>query len=626
VILGVCLIVAIILSVTVIIDNGRRENFSKLTEAANFQEGNRYDFLDTIDYNNLQIADLIINGNLEKYDSCYQYNDSFYVPLEKILSDIGINYTFNEADGEIDFQISDLPVQLILGDNKLIYNNGEYSLKLPAVIISGKIYVTTDLFDNIKSNTYSYSFVTTDINKTYYFNFFPNEKYSGMNDKKFVFATGSGARYTTLFDYINSVKPTAGQSVTVPDTTPEIYANCSLSPSGNYVLASDGKQTRLLSSSDPSQGILIAEETGYAWSLQGDYAYKFEYSDFSLNIYDPAKNLFYKYKNILKSVLSSSGVSEAEFSATAQSYLLQKYQRTSSFESVILKSSKDNDSICSISGKVISHGKSVMGEIFNGRVACSPDLTKISYYYTGDGYYISNADGTKKIEVGAVKDLTWISNKKLSYIDQSGNMVVYDILTNKKTSTGDGWRYVSSSTDGNSIYYVNRDVYLEDAKKVQLVGTLPWDCEYTYLPSGAQYMLNVSLTDGGSVYVEKNGELQYITSKDKLIYNKNGITPEEKYKSTFVYFKAQGVIGILINENGRIGMIIVDFSGQNKNINTYYFDSVKSEDNPKISFMSDNAGETVLFYNSTVVLFKEEAKIFVQKMVIDGAKALYIGS
>ncbi len=623
--LALCLIVAIVLSVSVIIDNAKRESNSRVTEAADFQEGKRYNFLETIDYNNLQTIDLVVNGSLQKYDSCYKYKEAFYVPLEKILFDIGVNYTFYEADGEIDFLISGSQVKLVLGKNKLIFACGEFPLAFPAIIHSGKIYVTTDMFDFIKTNFYSHSFGETDTSKTFYFSFFPNEKYSGMSDKKFVYETPNGVKYTTLFDYISSINTTAAQVITVQNEQPAKYTNCIMSPSGKFALASDAVQTRILSLTDPEQGKFVAEEVGYNWSTTGDYAYKFKFEDLSLNIYDPVKNLSYKYKNIFKSVFPSSAISEADFNAAAQSYQLQKYYKSSSNETIILKSSKESRDICAIYRKSIVSGRSAMTEFFNGKVECSPDLSKIAFN-VGDVYYISNADGTKKIKINASKELSWVSNRKLKYTDSGNNIFIYDVPTNKKTAVTDVWNYVSSSAAGNCIYYTNRDVWIENAQKTQIAGTLPWDCEYTYLPDGAQYMINVSQTEDGSVYAEKNGELQYITSKDKLIYNKSGKTPQEKYKDTFVYFKSQSSVGILINDNGRMGIVIVDFSGANKNQNTYYFDSAKITDNPIISFISDNEGEIVLFYNNTVIMLKVETQVFMQKIVVNSAKALYIGS
>ncbi|HZK72319.1 MAG TPA: stalk domain-containing protein, partial [Clostridia bacterium] len=479
--LSICFVVAMGIGIAIRIDNQRRTDLIIVTDSKSYSLDN------TINVSKLQQRNLLINGQKNEYSNCYLYEkDGIYISAEDLFKNIGVEYKLFNSDSILEAYLPQGTLKIYLGKFDITIDGKPYNLAYPVIIKDGQILLPQDLLNFIIGIDYQ---VETDENVVY-LNYFNDDRKSIIDKVKYI-----------------KVKN-------------EDVDNILVSKDMKRLLIKDGTNIYYSATGDIADKEKIDIDLSAKWSLDGETVYWYDEQNDIVNIYTPSNNTTTKIKNPFDS--QNGKAITAQF---YQSYELYEYKYDKNYKRIAFKNSATNEEFVIIERKGT--------RVFENSAVFSPDRSKIMYLLQDKGYYVIKGDGTSNSLVGLGISAKWINNDKIIIQNEEMMKHVYSFTAKTKILTTKEYGYLSTTINGECLFYIDRDVYAQNGNKDQKLYQLPGNSDYIYSVNKQGPFINITSGDEGGVYLTNGDNVDYISSSKLLIKNANFTSQEEIYKNSF---------------------------------------------------------------------------------------------
>jgi hypothetical protein len=479
--LSICFVVAMGIGIAIRIDNQRRTDLIIVTDSKS------YSFDNTINVSKLQQRNLLINGQKNEYANCYLYEkDGIYISAEDLFKNIGVEYKLFNSDSILEAYLPQGTLKIYLGKFDITIDGKPYNLAYPVIIKDGQILLPQDLLNFIIGIDYQ---VETDENVVY-LNYFNDDRKSIIDKVKYI-----------------KVKN-------------EDVDNILVSKDMKSLLIKDGSNIYYSATGNITDKEKIDIDLSAKWSLDGGTVYWYDVQNDIVNIYTPSNNTTTKIKNPFDS--QNGNAMTTQF---YQSYELYEYKYDKNYKRIAFKNSTTNEEFVIIERKGT--------RVFENKAVFSPDRSKIMYLLQDKGYYVIKGDGTSNSLVGLGISAKWINNDKIIIQNEEMMKHVYSFTAKTKILTTKEYGYLSTTINGECLFYIDRDVYAQNGNKDQKLYQLPVNSDYIYSVNKQGPFINITSGDEGGVYLTNGDNVDYISSSKLLIKNANFTSQEEIYKNSF---------------------------------------------------------------------------------------------
>lgn len=501
--------------------------------------------------NTAKLSEIPLYFNGQTIYGIKAYSDSkggFMLPLDQLVKHMGGSYRIFDPDDIIEAEVNGNKLSISLHKTTATIDGKNISLPMAAMAGKGHILVPPELFKELRG----FGAATSIVKEAAFLNYSHRQQDDTRGIRLLKVIKGSALMTSADGKTILWSSPRAKDSTTVKDSILlDNDGGRALIQSGNAVfLAGKGGEVKALTgqfegpvSWTGEEGMIywedIKKRTGYVYSLKDEK-----------NI--PLPEIFKMREEAMGTGAFQSG-----------QVFLEAYLAGDGYEILTIRNK--------VSGATFTAIKKGGITLFAGKVEYSPDRTRMLFKKAGR-YFVAGIDRYDAVDIGSYDTVRWIGgNRLLAYdhgaakiIDAPGGVpktwegVLPDMLSALQTQGG-GVILLGSTPGGEAILSVNGVLYVEEAERLVLQGSLPSPCGSAF--SFGEEGPVVAMSEGGdSIYlVKKDGTI--LIGRQSLLPKKEAVMAGSATGMDSIRLSPDGkVISILQTENGalRLDLIKVD--------------------------------------------------------------------